>query len=94
MSDFYLNDLLAYKKTLDEAGFNQAVMDKIKLAHKKRMLIMFLFSLIGGLLTVVYLLSVFPTGIGQNLLTPVNGLLFSSIGLFVVWLWTVEMSSD
>jgi uncharacterized membrane protein YfcA len=94
MSDSFLNNLLAYEKPLDEAGFNQAVMEKIKRVNKKRMWIMALFSFIGVLLTVVYLATVLPAGIGKNLLTPFNGLLFSSIALFVVWLWTVEMSSD
>ncbi len=94
MNDPLFEDLLAYKKPLDQVVFNQAVMQKIKTAQKKRKLIMSLFSLIGMLLTVTYLLTVLPAGIWQNLLTPVNGLLLASIGLFIIWLWTVELTSD
>lgn len=94
MNDPLIKDLLVYTKPLDQTGFNQAVMKKINAANKKRKLIMLLSSLIGVLLTVVYLVMVLPAGVGHRLLTPVSGLLLSSIGLFVIWLWTVELTSD
>ncbi|TDR23300.1 hypothetical protein [Marinicella litoralis] len=94
MNDSFLAEILAYKKPLDEATFNATVMDQIKKAHQMRRMIVACFSLMGVFLTAMYLLTVMPAGLAPKLLTPTNGLLLSSIGLFVIWLWTVELSSD
>ena len=92
MTDPILKDLLAYHQPLDDQAFNNQVIAKINAVERKRCFIMLAFTLIGLLLSVIYLWSVLPVGVLQNLLTPVNGLLLSSIGLFIVWLWTEELA--
>ncbi len=94
MKDPLLNDLLGYKNSLDETAFTLSLMDKIKAYNKRRRLIMGLFSIVGLLLSCLYLLMVLPVGFTQNIMTPTNGLLLAAIGLFLVWLWTVELASD
>ncbi len=87
-----LIDLLSYHNPLDDLEFKQQVLARIKATEQKRHFIMMLFTVIGLLLSVIYLWSVLPVGVAQNLLTPTNGLLLSSIGLFLVWLWSEELS--
>jgi len=94
MKDPYIDELLAYKNPLEEAGFNRAVIEEIQQANQQRKRIVASFTFVGLCMTVVYLLAVLPADVGVQLLTPVNGLLLSSIGLFVIWLWTDALASD
>lgn len=92
MTDPILKDLLAYHQPLDDQAFKSQVIAKIKANERQRRLTMLGFTLIGLLVSFIYLWSVLPVGVLHNLLTPLNGLLLSSIGLFIVWLWTEELA--
>ncbi len=93
MSDYDLNELLAYHQRLDDPAYSQQILTKIRTAEKQRYLIMLLFTVLGISVSLFYLWSKLPVGLESDLFTPTNGLLLSCIGLFMVWLWT-DMFAD
>ncbi len=93
MNDPVLKDLLNYHQPLNDAEFSRQLLAKITAAERQRRLIMWFFSVVGLVLSAVYLVSVSAVFSWTSLMTPVNGLLLFSIGLFVVWLWTDTLAS-
>ena len=93
MNDPLLKDLLCYHQPLNDAVFSHQLLAKIKVEERKRRWIMWVFTLLGLILSALYMWSVLPMGALTQLITPLNGLLLFSIGLFVVWLWVEELSS-
>ncbi len=93
MNDPILKDLLNYHQPLNDAEFGRQLMHRIKAAERKRRMIMWFFSVVGLILSTVYLVSVSSVISLTSLMTPINGLLLFSIGLFVVWLWTDPLAS-
>jgi hypothetical protein len=90
MNDPLLNDLLSYKNSLTDQKFTAKVLEKIELHNKRRRIIIWCFGILGMLLSLVYLLTMAPAS-WQNLINPTHGVMFTGIGLFITWLWTVEL---
>jgi hypothetical protein len=94
MNDQQLNALLNYRQPLDDRAFRDQVMQRMATAQRQRRRIMWLFSLLGVLLTLAYAWVAFPAVAWPQLLTPVNGIMLFVTGGFVLWLWTETLTSD